>query len=73
MDKDALAKKIKNLEELKKKIEEKKKEVDKQLLELRPKYYKFVEEENKKRKEEESKMPPADTSFLGGLDWGGFN
>ena len=54
MDKNTLKKKIDELESLKKKIEEKKKEVDKQLLELRPQYYKFVEEENKIRKEEEA-------------------
>ena len=73
MDKETLKKRIEELEALKKKIDEKRKEVDKQLLELRPQYYKYVEEENKRRKEEEAKKPSPDTSFLASKDWGGFD
>ena len=73
MDKETLEKRIKELEELKKKIDEKRKEVDAELLQLRPQYYKFVEEDIKRQKEEASKIPPPDTGFLNNKEWGGFD
>jgi len=71
MDKSELEKKMQELEELKQKIKKKEKEVEEQLVAVRFKYYKIVEEENQKKRDEELKNPP-DTSFLNDEEWSGF-